>query len=158
MQAFYVIAPDLRGYGRSASAPVGFEDDLIPYSPLNRVADVLGLTHALGHATVAAVVGHDWGAPIAQMVCPGASGHLPVCRQHEQSVLWIIPASAGNGRDSVQAPVPAVDMAKDSGRAAGGRGSTTWTTTRIAKPTRICGMHRKGYMEFIAGLVLLQER
>src|SRR5579863_5869861 len=49
---FHVIAPDLRGYGRTAATPVGFDDDLIPYSPLNRVADILGLTRALGHPTV----------------------------------------------------------------------------------------------------------
>lgn len=63
---FHTIAPDLRGYGRSAGAPVSFDDDLFPYSPLNRVGDVLGLTRALGHEKVAAVVGHDWGAPVAQ--------------------------------------------------------------------------------------------
>lgn len=63
---FHVIAPDLRGYGRSAAAAVTFEDDLLPYACLNRVSDVLGLTRALGHEKVTAVVGHDWGAPIAQ--------------------------------------------------------------------------------------------
>jgi pimeloyl-ACP methyl ester carboxylesterase len=63
---FHAIAPDLRGYGRSAVAPVSFDDALFPYSPLNRVADVIGLTRALGHDKVAAVIGHDWGAPIAQ--------------------------------------------------------------------------------------------
>jgi len=109
---FHVIAPDLRGYGRSASAPVGFEDDLIPYSPLNRVADVLGLTHALGHATVAAVVGHDWGAPIAQW-CALARPDI------FQSVVSMSNPFYGSSRlplgtaDGVQAPVPAVDTAKD---------------------------------------------
>jgi pimeloyl-ACP methyl ester carboxylesterase len=63
---FHVIAPDLRGYGRSAVAPVTFDDNLMAYSVLNRVADVLGLVRALGHENVAAVVGHDWGGPVAQ--------------------------------------------------------------------------------------------
>jgi pimeloyl-ACP methyl ester carboxylesterase len=63
---FHAVAPDLRGYGRSTVAPVSFDDDLFPYSPLNRVGDVLGLTRALGYEKVAAVVGHDWGAPVAQ--------------------------------------------------------------------------------------------
>lgn len=63
---FHVVAPDLRGYGRSAAAAVTFEEDLLPYSRLNRVSDILGLTRALGHEKVFAVVGHDWGAPIAQ--------------------------------------------------------------------------------------------
>src|SRR6267378_3999019 len=62
---FHVIAPDLRGYGRSVAVPVTFDDDLLPYSLLNRVSDVLGLVRALGHSRVAAVVGHDWGGPTA---------------------------------------------------------------------------------------------
>jgi pimeloyl-ACP methyl ester carboxylesterase len=63
---FHAIAPDLRGYGLSAPKPVGFDDDLLPYLLSNRVVDVLGLTRALGHERVAAVIGHDWGAPTAQ--------------------------------------------------------------------------------------------
>jgi len=63
---FHVVAPDLRGYGLSASRPVTFDDDLLPYSMLNRVGDVLGLIRALGYKRVATVVGHDWGGPTAQ--------------------------------------------------------------------------------------------
>jgi pimeloyl-ACP methyl ester carboxylesterase len=45
---FYVIAPDLRGYGRSGGTDVTFDDDLRPFSLFNHVADVLGLVFALG--------------------------------------------------------------------------------------------------------------
>lgn len=62
---FHVIAPDLRGYGRTSISPVRYDDDLLPYTILNRVSDILGLTRALGFQKVAAVVGHDWGAPTA---------------------------------------------------------------------------------------------
>jgi pimeloyl-ACP methyl ester carboxylesterase len=62
---YHVIAPDLRGYGRSTNSPVQFHDDLFPYTLLNRVSDVLGLVRALGFERVAAVVGHDWGGPTA---------------------------------------------------------------------------------------------
>lgn len=62
---FHVIAPDLRGYGRSVAKPVAFDDDLLPYSLLNRVSDVLGLVRALGYKKAAAVIGHDWGGPTA---------------------------------------------------------------------------------------------
>jgi len=62
---FHVIAPDLRGYGRTATTPVQYDDDLLPYTLLNRVSDILGLTRALGFHKVASVVGHDWGAPAA---------------------------------------------------------------------------------------------
>jgi pimeloyl-ACP methyl ester carboxylesterase len=63
---FHVVAPDLRGYGLSATKAVTFDDDLLPYSMLNRVGDVLGMVRALGYKTVSAVVGHDWGGPTAQ--------------------------------------------------------------------------------------------
>jgi pimeloyl-ACP methyl ester carboxylesterase len=62
---YHVIAPDLRGYGRSTGVPVRFDEDLLPYTWLNRVSDVLGLVRALGFERVAAVVGHDWGGPTA---------------------------------------------------------------------------------------------
>lgn len=63
---FHVVAPDMRGCGRSAPKPVTFDDPLPPYSMLNRVGDILGLVRALGHEKVAAIVGHDWGGPTAQ--------------------------------------------------------------------------------------------
>jgi pimeloyl-ACP methyl ester carboxylesterase len=63
---FHVVAPDLRGYGRSVQKPVTFDDVLLPYSMLHRVGDILGLVRALGHEKVAAIVGHDWGGPTAQ--------------------------------------------------------------------------------------------
>src|SRR5271170_2707973 len=63
---YYVVAPDARGYGLSASVPVAHSDSLVPYSMFNRVSDVLGLVRALGQESVAMVVGHDWGGPTAQ--------------------------------------------------------------------------------------------
>lgn len=62
---YHVVAPDLRGYGRSGGADVRYDDDLLPYSFINRVADALGLVKALGHERVAAVIGHDYGSPVA---------------------------------------------------------------------------------------------
>jgi pimeloyl-ACP methyl ester carboxylesterase len=62
---FHVIAPDLRGYGRSVTTPVTYDDDILPYSRMNCVTDVIGLVRALGYTKVAAVIGHDWGGPTA---------------------------------------------------------------------------------------------
>ena len=56
---FRVVAPDMRGYGRSAAPP-----DVAAYSIFDTVGDVVGLVQALGE-TKAMVVGHDWGAPVA---------------------------------------------------------------------------------------------
>jgi pimeloyl-ACP methyl ester carboxylesterase len=62
---FHVVAPDQRGYGRSDGTDVRFADDLSPFTLLNHVRDTLGLVLALGQRSVAAVVGHDYGSPVA---------------------------------------------------------------------------------------------
>jgi pimeloyl-ACP methyl ester carboxylesterase len=62
---FHVVAPDQRGYGRSDGTDVRYADDLSPFTLLNHVRDTLGLVLALGHRSVAAVVGHDYGSPVA---------------------------------------------------------------------------------------------
>ena len=72
---YHVVAPDQRGFGRtrrhSNTTPhdehdnVQFEDDLSPFRILNLVKDVIGLVHALGYQSVAAVVGHDCGSRVA---------------------------------------------------------------------------------------------
>ena len=62
---YHVIAPDLRGYGRSGGTDVAFDADLAPFSTLNRVRDMLALVASLGHRTVALIAGHDFGSPMA---------------------------------------------------------------------------------------------
>jgi pimeloyl-ACP methyl ester carboxylesterase len=56
---FHAVAPDQRGYGQT-SAPEPIE----AYTLLHLVGDIVGLLDALGEPT-AAIVGHDWGAPVA---------------------------------------------------------------------------------------------
>ena len=62
---YHVIAPDARGYGRSSGADVRHEDDLRPFGTLNKTLDFLALVHAMGYRSVAAVIGHDQGSPLA---------------------------------------------------------------------------------------------
>ncbi len=62
---FHVVAPDQRGYGRTTGWSADYDGDLHPFSLLNAVRDALALVAALGHRTVAAVVGHDFGASVA---------------------------------------------------------------------------------------------
>jgi pimeloyl-ACP methyl ester carboxylesterase len=62
---FRVIAPDQRGYGRTTGWSPGYDVDLAPFRMPNLVRDQLALLHALGIARVHAVVGHDFGAPVA---------------------------------------------------------------------------------------------
>ncbi len=56
---FHVVAPDLRGYGRS-DKPAGIE----AYRVGELVADLNALVDALGHERCA-LVGHDWGGALA---------------------------------------------------------------------------------------------
>ena len=64
---YHVVAPDLRGYGRTTgwSANYDSKEDLNSFRLLNAVRDQLGLIHALGYRSVDAVVGHDFGSPVA---------------------------------------------------------------------------------------------
>ncbi|HEY7581219.1 MAG TPA: alpha/beta hydrolase [Acetobacteraceae bacterium] len=64
---YHVVAPDLRGYGRTTGWQADYDSDadLRPFRLLNAARDQLGLLHALGHTTTAAVVGHDFGSPVA---------------------------------------------------------------------------------------------
>ena len=66
---FHVVAPDQRGYGRTVGRNAGWEasydGDLTPFRLLNLVRDAVGLVAALGYKSVAMLVGHDFGSPVA---------------------------------------------------------------------------------------------
>ena len=62
---YHVIAPDVRGYGRSGQSDVKYDDDLRPFRTLNKIHDMVNLVAAFGYRNVAAVVGHDQGSPLA---------------------------------------------------------------------------------------------
>src|SRR5580698_4547633 len=62
---YHVIAPDQRGYGRTIGWDDSYDADADPFRILNMTRDAIGLVYALGYRTVAMVVGHDAGAPVA---------------------------------------------------------------------------------------------
>ena len=62
---FHVIAPIQRGYGRTTGWGPDYDGDLASFRIQNLVKDVLGLALALGYRSVHAVVGHDFGSPVA---------------------------------------------------------------------------------------------
>jgi pimeloyl-ACP methyl ester carboxylesterase len=62
---FNVIAPDQRGYGRTTGWDGSYDGDVAAFGLLNLAKDALGLVTALGYRSVAAVVGHDYGSPVA---------------------------------------------------------------------------------------------
>jgi len=65
-QAGYrVIAPDQRGYGRTTGWDGNYDGDLASYRLTNLVTDQKALLQNLGVQSVAAVIGHDFGSPVA---------------------------------------------------------------------------------------------
>lgn len=62
---YHVIAPDLRGYGRTTGSDNAYDGDVASFRTHNLARDALGLVMAMGHRSVAAVVGHDVGASVA---------------------------------------------------------------------------------------------
>jgi len=76
---YHVVAPDLRGYGRTTGWSADYDADPRPFRLLNVVRDTLGLVFALGYRRAAAVVGHDFGAAAAAwcaLVRPDIFGSL----------------------------------------------------------------------------------
>src|SRR5215471_10629589 len=62
---YHVIAPEMRGYGRTTGWDSSYDADPDPFRILNMVRDATGLVFALGYRSVAAVAGHDAGSPVA---------------------------------------------------------------------------------------------
>ena len=63
-EGYHVMAPDLRGYGRTDGAGVRYDDDLRPFRMLNEVRDMLWLVSAFGYRQVH-LAGHDFGSLVA---------------------------------------------------------------------------------------------
>ena len=62
---YHVMAPDQRGYGRTRGWDDSYDADPDPFRILNMVRDAMALVFALGYRSVAMIVGHDAGAPVA---------------------------------------------------------------------------------------------
>ena len=63
---YHVLAPDLRGFGRTTGWDADYDGDLFSFRRLNVVRDVLGLVSAFGYRSLP-VVGHDYGSPVAAL-------------------------------------------------------------------------------------------
>ncbi|MEM1411556.1 MAG: alpha/beta hydrolase [Pseudomonadota bacterium] len=62
---YHVLAPDLRGYGRTTGWQASYRADLRPFSWLNLVKDLVALLDVLRIEHVHGLVGHDFGSPLA---------------------------------------------------------------------------------------------
>ncbi len=112
---YHAIAPDHRGYGRTTGWDADYDGDLAGFRFMNLLRDSIGVLFALGHRTAEAVVGHDFGASIASLRCPGAARHLQAHGPDERAVRR---AAAGALRHRGQAAGPS---ARHPCRAGGAR-------------------------------------
>lgn len=62
---YHVIAPDLRGYGRTIGSDNTFDGNFASFRTHELSRDALGLMMAMGHDSVHIIVGHDVGAIVA---------------------------------------------------------------------------------------------
>jgi len=62
---YHVIAPDQRGYGRTTGWDGDYDGDVASFGLLRIARDALALVAAFGYREVAAVIGHDFGSPVA---------------------------------------------------------------------------------------------
>ena len=69
---FHVLAPDMRGYGRTTGWDDSYDGDVFLFRHTNLVRDALGLVSAFGYRS-AAVVGRDAGSPVAAYCLKRAS-------------------------------------------------------------------------------------
>ncbi|KAJ6582919.1 epoxide hydrolase [Mycena vulgaris] len=106
---YHVVAPDQRGYGRTKSSQtestVKYDDDLNPFRMTNLVKDVVTLVYTLGYESVAAVVGHDFGSPVA--------AYCALIRPDLfKSVVMMSSPFAGPPKLSLGNPSPSLDLGK----------------------------------------------
>jgi pimeloyl-ACP methyl ester carboxylesterase len=62
---YYAVAPDCRGFGRTAGWDNSWDADPQPFLVLNMVRDQIALVYALGYRKTAMIVGHDQGSLLA---------------------------------------------------------------------------------------------
>ena len=114
---FHVVAPDQRGYGRTTGWDGAYDADLNSFRFLNLVRDVLGLVSALGYRSVAAVIGHDFGSPVAawcSLIRPDVFRSVVL-----MSAPFAAPPSlpfdtAGDGARAEQPSVPSIASINDA--------------------------------------------
>lgn len=105
---YYVIAPDIRGFGRTTGYDNSFDADPIPFLTLGTVRDQIALVHALGYHKVEMIVGHDFGSGVAvnsTLVRPDIFSRLTFLGGQGGAPASSYPFNIANG-----APLPHADF------------------------------------------------
>ena len=154
---YHVVAPDQRGYGRTTGWDGAYDGDLDSFRLPNLVRDALGLVSALGYRSVAAVVGHDFGSPVA--------AYCALIRPDVFRSVALMSAPFGgppqlpfDTAESLRRPLRLVPPPLlRTWRGLTRHGSITSAITRRAKRTMTCG-GPAGRPRVSARLLSLQER
>ena len=73
---YYAVAPDCRGFGRTAGWDDAWDADSQPFLMLNLLRDQIALVNALGYRSTAMMVGHDQGSLMAAYGALHPAGHV----------------------------------------------------------------------------------
>ena len=142
---YHVFAPDQRGYGLTTGWDGDYDGDVASFRILNLVRDAIGLVFALGHRRLAAVIGHDFGSPVAAWCALVRPDVFPAVALMSAPFAGApaLPFAAGDGRRRRHPPAFSGRCRTKRSRRSRGRASTTSGTTRPARPTRTCAAARR---------------
>ncbi len=132
---YHVMAPDLRGYGRTDGTDVRYDDDLRPFRMLNEVRDMLSLVAAFGYREVH-LAGHDFGSLVASWCA--------VARPDVFRSVVLMSAPFGGTATLPFATADAPGTAAAAGAAADIDADLARLTPPRARRTTTCGGRRRG--------------
>ena len=142
---YHVIAPDQRGYGRTIGWDDSYDADPDPFRILNMTRDAIGLVYALGHRSVAMVVGHDAGAPVASwsaLIRPDIFRSLTIMSSPFEGAPSL-PFDTANGAPLPRARDRPTTSWMPSSPSSIRRANTIRTISARAAPTTTCCTRRK---------------
>lgn len=151
---YHVVAPDLRGYGRTTGWDANYDGDLGSFSILNSVRDTLSLVLALGYRSVVAVIGHDAGSPLGAwcaLIRPDV--FRSVAMMSAPLLVLRFCLSILRTRPELR-PWPRLEPTfMSSLRSSHARENTTCAFTRLGRPTTTCCIVHRDCTLFYAPII-----
>jgi pimeloyl-ACP methyl ester carboxylesterase len=121
---FHVLAPDMRGYGRTTGWDDSYDGDVFLFRHTNLVRDALGLVSAFGYHS-AAVVGRDAGSAVAAY-----------CAVMRPDVFRSVVMMTGPFEGPPALPFNTVDGTRQDGDAASGVRSVNGDLAKLSPPRK----------------------
>jgi pimeloyl-ACP methyl ester carboxylesterase len=121
---FHVLAPDMRGYGRTTGWDDSYDGDVFLFRHTNLVRDALGLASAFGYRS-AAVVGRDAGSAVAAY-----------CALMRPDVFRSVVMMTGPFEGPPALPFNTVDGTRQDGDAASGVRSVNGDLAKLSPPRK----------------------